>query len=87
MFMNVYDKSRVVAVHNSREKADWADEGREACIEVDSNTLVAAPELLEALKAALRKLIEVQIATGYPTAYVQIEIETVITKAEGQNED
>lgn len=45
---------------------------------MDNNVL----ELIEAAKKALKRLKELQDATGYPTALPQIELEAAIKKNE-----
>lgn len=50
----------------------------------NAHLIAAAPELLEACEIALKRLIELQISTGYPTAWPQIQLETVIKKAKGE---
>lgn len=63
-----------------------ASEGYQDKSECEANArlIAVAPEMLETLKKGLKRLEELQKATGYPTAYVQILFMDVIKKAEGE---
>lgn len=52
--------------------------------EANALLMAAAPDLLKACESSLKRLKEIQAATGYPTAFPQVELEEAIRKAGAQ---